>query len=553
MAPCRVKVCVCVALVLLVLVVVLCVTFFHDHGCPDGSFRRAAVAADSRTCSEVGRDILKLGGSAVDSAIAALLCTSVIHPQSMGVGGGSIFTIRDASGKVQIINARETVPKNFNPELLKKCTQSFQSLPGTEWIGVPGEVRAYEEVHRQYGKLPWASLFQPTIKMAREGIPLSPVLARFLYMLQDDKTLQLRKLFTDKNGKLLKEGDTLRFEKLADTLEVIAEKGADAFYTGEIARSLISDIKDAGGILSLEDLNSFEVSVTSAWKVPLGDFDMYIPPPPAGGATLSFILNTMRGYNLSSESLRGKQKTLTFHRYVETCKFANGLKKFLRDPRFGSEREPLKMTQEGFAMKMRALISSSQTYGPQHYNVTPYLDSWGTTHLSVLAEDGSAVSVTSTINHIFGSRLYSPKTGILLNNELSDFCGKVDQIQAGERPPSSMSPAILFSRSKKDTIVIGGSGGSMITTALALTIMNHLWFGKSLEEAISAPVVFVDSKNALNFEPNFDMEVVQNLKDLGHTVEVRKTFFNVINGISKEGSCIHAVSDARKLGKSAGY
>ncbi|XP_028812017.1 glutathione hydrolase 5 proenzyme-like [Denticeps clupeoides] len=400
MAPCRVKVCVCVALVLLVLVVVLCVTFFHDHGCPDGSFRRAAVAADSRTYSEVGRDILKLGGSAVDSAIAALLCTSVIHPQSMGVGGGSIFTIRDASGKVQIINARETVPKNFNPELLKKCTQSFQSLPGTEWIGVPGEVRAYEEVHRQYGKLPWASLFQPTIKMAREGIPLSPVLARFLYMLQDDKTLQLRKLFTDKNGKLLKEGDTLRFEKLADTLEVIAEKGADAFYTGEIARSLISDIKDAGGILSLEDLNSFEVSVTSAWKVPLGDFDMYIPPPPAGGATLSFILNTMRGYNLSSESLRGKQKTLTFHRYVETCKFANGLKKFLRDPRFGSEREPLKMTQEGFAMKMRALISSSQTYGPQHYNVTPYLDSWGTTHLSVLAEDGSAVSVTSTINHM---------------------------------------------------------------------------------------------------------------------------------------------------------
>uniref|UniRef100_A0AAY4C300 Gamma-glutamyltransferase 5a n=1 Tax=Denticeps clupeoides TaxID=299321 RepID=A0AAY4C300_9TELE len=335
------------------------------------------------------KDILKLGGSAVDSAIAALLCTSVIHPQSMGVGGGSIFTIRDASGKVQIINARETVPKNFNPELLKKCT---------EWIGVPGEVRAYEEVHRQYGKLPWASLFQPTIKMAREGIPLSPVLARFLYMLQDDKTLQLRKLFTDKNGKLLKEGDTLRFEKLADTLEVIAEKGADAFYTGEIARSLISDIKDAGGILSLEDLNSFEVSVTSAWKVPLGDFDMYIPPPPAGGATLSFILNTMRGYNLSSESLRGKQKTLTFHRYVETCKFANGLKKFLRDPRFGSERVCEHKT--GFAMKMRALISSSQTYGPQHYNVTPYLDSWGTTHLSVLAEDGSAVSVTSTINHM---------------------------------------------------------------------------------------------------------------------------------------------------------
>uniref|UniRef100_A0AAY4C3B5 Gamma-glutamyltransferase 5a n=1 Tax=Denticeps clupeoides TaxID=299321 RepID=A0AAY4C3B5_9TELE len=358
--------------------------------------RRSRMGCD---CCRDQSDILKLGGSAVDSAIAALLCTSVIHPQSMGVGGGSIFTIRDASGKVQIINARETVPKNFNPELLKKCTQSFQSLPGTEWIGVPGEVRAYEEVHRQYGKLPWASLFQPTIKMAREGIPLSGLIRTHSFVTQKpNKNCWCLPLVSHKNGKLLKEGDTLRFEKLADTLEVIAEKGADAFYTGEIARSLISDIKDAGGILSLEDLNSFEVSVTSAWKVPLGDFDMYIPPPPAGGATLSFILNTMRGYNLSSESLRGKQKTLTFHRYVETCKFANGLKKFLRDPRFGSERVCEHKT--GFAMKMRALISSSQTYGPQHYNVTPYLDSWGTTHLSVLAEDGSAVSVTSTINHM---------------------------------------------------------------------------------------------------------------------------------------------------------
>ncbi|KAL2092468.1 hypothetical protein ACEWY4_012266 [Coilia grayii] len=549
------KLCMCLCLVMncIVLIAVLCVATMTHQGCSEGEFQRAAVAADSEMCSEIGRDTLRRGGSAVDGAIATLVCTSIVHPQSMGIGGGSIFTIREKDGKVKIINSRETVPKVFNTDLMTKCPASFQLMSGPDWIGVPGEVWGYAEAHRRYGKLPWASLFEPTIRLAREGFPLPPMLARFLVVLEKDKTLPIRKLFVDGNDNLLKEGDKLRFEKLADTLETIANEGAEAFYTGDIAKNLISDIQEAGGTLTMEDLSSFKVQVLDAWKVPLGDYDMYIPPPPAGGAVLSFILNTMRGYQLTPACLEGQQKTLTFQRYVETFKFANGLKRFLRDPRFSSSKEALAATQDEFAKRIRAIISDGQTHDALYYNVTPSVDSMGTTHVSLMDEDGMAVSVTSTINHIFGSKVFSPNTGIILNNELSDFCGKASSIQAGEQPPSSMSPAILYSKSRKHTVVVGGSGGSMITTGMALTIMNHLWMGKSLQDAIAAPVVFVNSKNELSFEPKFDKDVQENLKALGHKEKEQQRFFNVINALSVKDGCITAVSDERKLGKAAGY
>ncbi|XP_030633241.1 gamma-glutamyltransferase 5a [Chanos chanos] len=544
--------CVCFAVVCVVIIIIVCATHYGYQRCSGEVFRRAAVAADSETCSKVGRDILQSGGSAVDGAIAALLCTSIINPQSMGIGGGSIFTVLEKNGTVKIINSRETVPKDFKADLLSECPQQFKLMSGSQWIGVPGEIRGYAVAHGLYGKLPWASLFMPTIKMAREGFPIPYMLSQFISR-GLNKSTPLGQLFVDENGNQLKEGDTIKFEKLANTLEIIAEKGPDAFYTGDIAKDLISDIRDAGGSVSLEDLSSFTVTEPDVWELNLGEYQMFFPPPPAGGAILGFILNVMRGYNLGPASLEGKQKSLTYQRYVETCKFANSLKRYTIDPRFSSERKARQATEEAFAERIRQLISDSSTHDAQYYNVTPYLDGMGTTHVSVLAEDGMAVSVTSTINHIFGSQVFSPKTGIILNNELSDFCGKTDQIHAGEQPPSSMAPVILYSKSKQHTLVMGGSGGSMITTGMALTIMNHLWFGKSLEESIAAPVVFVDSKNALKFEPKFDKAVVEELRALGHTIKEQSIFYNVINVVSKRGGCIRAISDARKMGRAAGY
>ncbi|XP_030215418.1 gamma-glutamyltransferase 5a isoform X2 [Gadus morhua] len=488
-------------LVSFLVVLIVCVVMLAKSPCPEGGFTKGAVAADSETCSKVGRDILRSGGSAVDGAIAALLCTSVINPQSMGLGGGTIFTVMDGSGKVKIINARETVPKMFNSNLMEDCSKTPSWTPVGQWIGVPGELRGYELAHQLYGKLPWARLFQPTIKLARSGFPIPPVQARFIPFLENTNG-SLRKLYSDKDGNLLKAGDIMKFEKLADTLEILAKQGADAFYTGQIAEDFIRDVQNEG----------------------------YAPNP---------------------ESMMGEERLQTYHRFVEACKFANGLKKHLRDPQFNSGAVAKKITEESFADHLRSLISGRGSHNAQYYNMTPYLDSMGTTHVSVLAEDGTAVAATSSINLIFGSKVYSPSTGVILNNQLTDFCGKAEHIVAGEQPPSSMSPSIL--RSKTRTLVIGASGGSMIITGTALTIMNHLWFGKSLKEATDSPVVFVDSKNELKFEPSFDKSLIEALTSMGQTQTNASYFYNVVNSVEQDNGCIAAVSDLRKQGKAAGY
>lgn len=493
--------------------------------------------------------MLQRGGSAVDGAIAALLCTSLVNPQSMGLGGGAIFTVMTSSGNVTIINSRETVPKVFKADLLKDCPDSFRFMTGTQWIGVPGEIRGYELAHSLYGKLPWATLFEPTIKLAREGLQIPEVLGKYIPVIND--TLPLYQLFSDAEGKPLKTGGTVKFKKLADTLETIANNGPKSFYTGQIAMDLISDIQEAGGMMTLDDLASYKATVSESWNFPLGDFQVHIPPPPAGGAVLALVLNILKGYNLTAESSEGEQKTLAYHLYIEAFKFANGLRKHIGDPAFVSEKLVRMFIQKDFADHVRSLIDD-RTHEEQFYGLRPYLDSMGTTHVSVLAEDGSAVSVTSTINHIFGSQVFSPKTGIILNNELVDFCGRVDQIHPGEQPPSSASPAVFTSQSK--TLVIGSTGGSMITTGIASTVMNHLWFGKNLKEAIDAPVIFVNSKNQPLFEGKFDKNVIEGLKAFGHKYDpTERKFFNVVNAVEKEGDCVCAVSDARKKGKAAGY
>ncbi|XP_020783935.1 gamma-glutamyltransferase 5a isoform X2 [Boleophthalmus pectinirostris] len=479
-------------------VVVWISVFASRSRCPHGSFSKAAVAADSEICSQIGRDMLQKGGSAVDGAIAALLCTSLVNPQSMGIGGGAIFTVMDSSGNVKIISSRESVPQKLKPDLLKICPKKFRFLSGPEFIGVPGEIRGYELAHKLYGKLPWATLFQPAIKLAREGLQLTPVTEKYIPAI--NKNFSLYKLFSDANGNPRKTGDIVKFEKLADTLELIANHGPEAFYSGKIAQDLISDIQEAGGTLTLQDLASFRASQSDPLVFPFQEFEVYIPPPPAGGAILALVLNILKGYNWDAKSFKLEEKTLAYHRYIEAFKFVNGLKKHMQDPNT-SDKIARTFIQDSFADHIRTLISD-RTFEDQYYNLTSYLDSMGTTHMSVLAEDGSAVSVTSTINHIFGSQILSTKTGIILNNQIADFCGTTEEIHAGEHPPSSASPAVLKSQSR--TLVIGASGGSMIVTGIASTLMNRLWFGKSLKDAVASPVVFVNSANQPIFEGEFD-------------------------------------------------
>ncbi|KAF2976294.1 hypothetical protein EK904_002730 [Melospiza melodia maxima] len=270
------------------------------------------------------RDILKSGGSAVDAAIAALICTSVMNPQSSGLGGGVVFTIYNAStGTVEVINARETAPRVFPLNLLSGCGVGFPI--GPRWIGVPGELRGYEEAHKRHGRLPWKALFEPTIKLLSEPLVISPVLEKIL-----------RHPAFSGPGKSLCLGDSFRWPALQRTLRAVAEQGAAAFYEGEIGRALVEDISKAGSSLSLEDLRAYKAQVSSALNITLNNHTkVFAPGPPMGGAVLMFILKVLEEYKFHKASLATpEEKAETYHYIAEALKFGNMLRPHMSDPAF---------------------------------------------------------------------------------------------------------------------------------------------------------------------------------------------------------------------------
>uniref|UniRef100_A0A8D0M9T7 Glutathione hydrolase 5 proenzyme n=1 Tax=Sus scrofa TaxID=9823 RepID=A0A8D0M9T7_PIG len=535
--------------------------------CGPKAFAHAAVAADSKICSDIGRAILQKHGSPVDATIAALVCTGVVNPQSMGLGGGVIFTIYNATtGRVEVINARERVPASHVAGLLDQCEQAQPLGTGAQWIGVPGELRGYAEAHRRHGRLPWAQLFQPTIELLQGDLRVPHILGQFLqssFLRPSLYASSLRQLFF--NGtEPLRPQDPLLWPALASTLETVAAEGAEALYTGRLSQLLLDDIAREGGQLTRKDLASFQVEVVDALAMPLGDYTLYSPPPPAGGALLSFVLNVLKGFNFSKESVaRPEGRVNLYHHLVETLKFARGQRWRLWDPQSHPEVQNASwdLLGEALAQHIREQIDARGDHQLSHYSLA---GSWshrmGTAHVSVLGEDGSAVSATSTINTPFGAMVYSPRTGILLNNELLDLCWRHPRGSGippppvpGERPPSSMVPSILVNAAQGSKLVIGGAGGELIISAVAQAIVNKLWLGLDLQAAIAAPILHVDSKGRVEYEPSFSQEVKEGLQDRGQNQIKRLIFLNVVQAVSQDRACVYAVSDPRKHGAPSGY
>ncbi|NXK50407.1 GGT5 hydrolase, partial [Chauna torquata] len=574
------RICCLVLLTLGVLaVVVVLVVILTQPRCGPQHYLHGAVAADTETCSDIGRDILKSGGTAVDAAIAGLICTSVMNPQSSGLGGGVVFTVYNAStGTVEVINARETVPQGFPHDLLSGCAH----FPiGSRWIAVPGEIRGYEEAHKRYGRLPWKSLFEPTIKLLSEPLVISPVVDKMIHHPAFSKVGQsLCPLICD-GKRFLTHGETFRWPALQQTLRVVAENGATAFYEGQIGKALVEDIRKSGSVISMEDLKAYKAEVSSALNITLNNSTtVFSPRPPMGGAVLLFILKILEEYKFHEASLATpKDKEETYHLIAEALKFGNMLKPHMSDPAFSEAQVTVgTMLSDKTAEHVRSQIDARGDHPLNHYNLWESIynhryKSKGTSHISVLAADGSAVSATSTINYPFGSFVYSNQTGIILNNELADFCTANRSIKPavcpsnaftnhkvgiilsasalGERPPSAMVPSILISKTG-DMLVIGGAGGARIISATAMAIINKLWFGYDLEHAISSPIMHTDGDNIL-FEEHFSEDVRNGLLRRGHKEKKVEFALNVVQGISKQGKCISAYSDKRKLGKSAGY
>ncbi|XP_055062491.2 glutathione hydrolase 1 proenzyme [Misgurnus anguillicaudatus] len=534
-------------------------------------YPHVAVAADAGRCSEVGRDILKeKNGSAVDAAIATLLCVGLFNPHSMGIGGGVVFTIYNAStGRVEVIDARETAPMKASADMFDKDPQKAET--GGLSIGVPGLIRGFEMAHNRHGRLKWSELFEPSIKLAREGVKIGRALGEAIKennvsILNDTIWCEV---FCKSNNTLWKENDTIHFLKLADTYETISKHGPNAFYNGSLTQNIVKDIQAAGGIITSEDLQGYKARLNEyALNFTVRNYTFHVPTAPFGGPVLAMILKIVNGYNISSSSMRTNESMiLTYHRIIESFRFAYAHKSKLGDPQYVNVTDFIQeMISDKFADYIRSKINDNTTKPDDFYeHDTSPSDDNGTSHLSIIAEDGSAVAVTSSINDRFGSMVMSNLTGIIFNDQMSDFSfnktgKKINQnnlIEPGKRPLSSMCPTIIMDNSnpkhKRVKMLIGASGGTKITTATALVILNYLFFDYGLKKAVDQPRVHNGWEPNVTFvEDKFNKFVIDGLKQKNHTIQNIGPLGKVQAAV-RQADQICAECDYRKGGYPAGY
>lgn len=465
--------------------------------------KNGMVVTSQHLASQVGVDILKLGGNAIDAAVAVGYAQAVVNPCCGNIGGGGFMTVHLADGTDTFINFRETAPAAANANMYLDAEGNVKkgaSLYGYLAAGVPGTVLGMETARVKYGKLSREQVMAPAIKLAREGFILTradtdildTTIARFK---QDPESA---KIFLRDDGTPLQPGDRLVQSDLANTLTAIAKEGPDAFYKGKIPQAVEAAAKQGGGILTAVDFANYKVTETPPITCSYRGYKFVsAPPPSSGGVTLCEILNVVEGYDLKS---MGFNSAAAIHTMTEAMRHAYmDRNTYLGDPEF--IKNPIdRLVSKSYAEEIRKKIVADKATPSE--NVQPGMEPHEkpeTTHYSIVDHDGNAVSTTYTVNGRFGAVVIAPGTGFFLNDEMDDFTVKVGEknlyglvqgtansIAPGKRPLSSMSPT-LVTKDNKIFMVLGSPGGSRIITITLQTALNVIDHGMAPQEAVDAP------------------------------------------------------------------
>lgn len=501
-------------------------------------------------------DVLQRGGSALDAAIAAQMVLNVVEPQSSGIGGGGFLLHYAAkTGRWSAYDGRETAPAQATPDMFLDADGNrrgfFDAVVGGLSVGVPGLLRMLEAAHADNGTLPWKDLFAPAIHLAEDGFAVSPRLATLVAEDKHLARLPAAKAFFYPDDQPLKQGRTLKNPDLAAVFHTVAEKGADAFYKGDIAAALVQAVRGAArnpGRMTQADMAAYKTVRREPVCMPYRVWLVCgMPPPSSGGITTLQILGLLQRFDLGSlkpgsaeaAHLLAEAGRLAFadrNTYIADPDFIPVPTAGLLDPAYLAERAKVidagrsRMNwgpaQPGMPLDLSALQFAAHE-GPEGMS---------TTHMSIVDADGNAVSMTTSIENAFGSRVMV--RGFLLNNQLTDFSFRpqkdgvpiANAVEPGKRPRSSMAPTLVFGADGKLVMAVGSPGGSRIIGYVAQTLTGALDWGLDMQAAISQPHV-VNRNTPTDLEQGTDAEKLkEQLEAMGHTVRVR-TLTSGLHGI----------------------
>ena len=529
--------------------------------------RRAMVVSTEKHATEVGVEVLRKGGNAVDAAVAVGFALAVTHPPAGSLGGGGFMLIRLADGRSTFVDFRERAPAAATRTMYldPQGKPTDESVLGYRASGVPGSCRGYALALEKYGTWKWSKVVQPAVGLATKGFPVTYEFAKDL---RDNTHLpqfaESKRIFL-RNGNYLEQDDVLRQRDLAATLKRIAKKGPDEFYTGETARRIAADMARNGGLITLQDLAGYRAVERQPAKGTYRGYEILGAPPPSSGSGVIQMLNILEGSGYEKD---GPGSAAAIHYVTEAMRrFFADRAEYFGDADF--VEIPLeRLLSKDYARERRSTIDPERMTPSTEIRAGIHTgrESTETTHFSVVDSQGTAVAVTYTINGWYGSGVTAAGTGIVLNNEMDDFTAKPGEpnmfgllqsennaIEPGKRPLSAMSPTIV-TRDGKLVLVLGSPGGPTIINTVLQVITNVLDFKMDLQQAVDFPRFHHQwMPDELRMESyGFSPDTIELLRKRGHKIRFVEAMGRVM-AIQVGEEWLLGADDSRTEGLAAGF